>query len=269
MKTPIPEDETDGNGAHERDTGIEEGIVEDGLEVSLHVETIQVIEILEILPLPVEDLDDPHPRDVLLEVGIHSSKAGSDQAIGFPHPCLEEEGGSKEEGDDGEGDEGEFPVEVDHHDEDSQEGEEIPEDGNDTRGKGFIQVLYIPCETGHEATHRSPVEESEMEALDVTEEGIPQIHHHPLSHRLGEEGLTITEEKDEEEETEVEKGNPIKPPPLSFLNIIVNGNPREVWTRQLEEGDSEKEDNRENDEPLIWLEVCHHPPHEAGIISLS
>jgi hypothetical protein len=117
----IPEDGDNRDDAEELDRWKEEREGQDGVLVGLHVQAVEVGELLARFFLVAEELHDAHAADVFLQEGVDARDGRADAAIGVADFVAEKPGGYEDERHDGEGCQREPPVHSQHDDDEDHQ----------------------------------------------------------------------------------------------------------------------------------------------------
>src|SRR3989442_6369692 len=194
-----------GARAREGDEGLEHAHRADHPLVRPEQVGVEIVEELERPALSVEELDDRHPRQVLVEVGVYAREADADRAERLPHDPAEVGREDDEDRQRAERHEREPPGEDQKRDRDPDEHEDVAEDRDDPALHHVRERVDVVRDPRHEPADRIPVEEAERQVLQVPEKGEPEVVHRLLADPRGEHALPVAEESRSDEHEEVDR----------------------------------------------------------------
>ena len=167
----------------------EPAVRDDGVLEGFHMGAIDPLELLRALPLAVEELEDRHAGQVLLEISVDACDGHADTAIALAGLAAERDGHYHHGRQDGCQRAGQRRVEFQHHREDKGQHEHIAENGDEARGQQFVESIHVGGDAGQHAPYGGAVIERQVEALKVRHQVAAQGEHGLLSGPLHEVGL--------------------------------------------------------------------------------
>ena len=207
IMTAEPDHGRDGNRGQNFNDRIIDGVRHDCVFEGVHVLGIHFGKRVEGLPLAVEELQDHHAADVLLQVGIDAGNRNANPAIGIAHLIAKHLRSERNEGQHCKSNERQFPVDAKHDGQNSSQHKNVLENGNDTRGEHFVQSIHIASYPGDQPSHGVFVVKANVHALQVAENFAAQIEHHHLPGPLHEIGLQVFEQEAERNQTNINRAN--------------------------------------------------------------
>jgi len=156
------------------------------------------------LAFAIEELQHHHSADVLLQIRVDARDGNANSPIGIAHPVAKDLGRNYDERQHRKRDERQLPVHAQHDAQNSEEHEQVFEDGNDAGGEHLIQRIHVGGNAGHETSHGVLIEESNVEALQMAKDLAAQIEHHFLTGPLHEIGLQKLEHERHDQQSHVD-----------------------------------------------------------------
>ncbi len=188
--------------------GIEEGEGQDGVLVGLHVQAIELGELVAGLALAVEELHDAHAGDVLLQEGVDAGDGGADAAVGVAHAIAEHPRGKEDQRHHGKGGQRQAPVHLQHDEDEEDEQEGVVDHGGDAGGEQVIERVDVGGDAGDQAADRAAVVEAHGQLLQMGEDFLAQVVHGFLRDLLHDANLDVLEEKAQAERGHQQKRHP-------------------------------------------------------------
>ncbi len=219
--------------------------------------------------LPPEELNDAHPRDALLQIGVDSRDARTNVAIRFAHFGAKDVRRPVDERDHPERRERQPPILGDHQDADGQQREQIAKSGDDAGGEQLVERLDVGRHARDQAPDGIAIEEDDGQALHVAEDVAAQIAHHALAEQAREDGFAVlTGERNDERQPEQDRRLPDED--------IVAHRQRDVDHTLGHERPDELQQPVEHEaaergryEPAIGAHVRGEPAHEPGVVGFA
>ncbi len=118
---------------------------------------------------------------MLLQIRVDASDGHANSAVGIPHSVAKNLGRDDDKRQHREGDKSQLPVHPQHHDQNSEEHEEIFEDRDHSRGEHVVQSVHIGGDAGYQAPNRVLVIKSDVNALQMAENLAAQVKHYFLA----------------------------------------------------------------------------------------
>ena len=185
----VPDEERDRRRADGLDGGVQRHVVEGRPELRAPEIGVEPGEHGPLALLAGEELDDGHALERLLQERVQPGEPRAHHAVGVARTQAEVRGGQRQERHQGERHQRELPVHPEHDDDDAGEDEHVAHHRHHPAGEQLVDGLHVVHHARHEPPDGVPVEEARIELLEVAEEGVPEVAHHPLAGELGEIGL--------------------------------------------------------------------------------
>jgi hypothetical protein len=283
-----PDDQRDGNGGEYFDRRIVERIGPDGVLECQHVGAVDGLEVVVGALLAIEELDHAHTGDVFLRKGIDARDRRADPTVGIPDTFPEDAGNEDDDRQDGEGDEGEPPAHAQHHEDDAEQDEYVPEDFEDPGGEHLIKGVHVGGETGDEAADGVAIEEGNVHALQMAKDLGAHVVHDLLPGPLHEIGLRELKDVGEAESADVDEGDlgdtgggrctemAAEPGGVTgnyargvVRHVAVNGDLGEVRSEDVRYRLEDDSDERDAGLPFVWAQIFEQAAHEPAVIRLA
>jgi hypothetical protein len=161
----VPDDECQGDRREQLDGREEQSVVGDGPQVRLEIVVVDVPEGVEIGVFAVEQLNDAHTRDPLVQERVDPCQPDTDVPVGLANPGPEEERRHEHEGQHAERDQRQLPVHAEHGGHDEDQREDITEHRDDAGAEQLVERLDVAGDSGDQATGGIPVVKTQVQAL--------------------------------------------------------------------------------------------------------
>jgi len=202
-----PEDARDADRTDHLDRGVEDGFVKDAALVRVAVLAVDLVELGGHRLFARIRLDDRHARDLFVQEGVESRCLRTDVTERFARTRTHEVHEDHDERQRGERDQRHPHVEDEHHDDDTDERDEVSECIQHTRGEQLTNRVDVVRRTRDETADRSLVVVTQLETLHEVEQGRTQVGHRPRArdlHRVDlDEGDQLHPDDDHREENAV------------------------------------------------------------------
>jgi hypothetical protein len=234
--------------------------------VGIEVLPVDRVEGLGGAALAAEQLDHPHPGELLLQVAVEPGQPEADVAEGAADLAPEQRHRQHHERNHHEGDQRQPPLGHQHHDHDGRQREHVAEHRDQAGGEDLVQGLHVGSDPGHQAAHRVHVEERDAEPLEPDEELAPEVGHHPLADPAGQEGLPVLAAEFEHGRRDIERGKGGEQAGVMMGDGDVEGLPGERRRHQGQAGQPDQEENRRGRGPAVGPEVPEKPPGQRRVV---
>jgi len=205
------EHQAEAEGGQDLHARVVHRVVEDAADVGVAMLGVDLPEARERRRLAAVELDDRHPRQVLLQERGEARHRGAHLAEAHPRPALEPDREQEEQRQDREGGERQPDVERDQHRGDPGEHQHVADDRDDAGGEQLVERVDVGGDPGHQPADRRRVEVGELEPLQVAEDVAPQVRHHPLTHRLEQVALRVERDEGHQQRRHVDRRRPADP----------------------------------------------------------
>ena len=186
----------------------------------------------EVHPLPPEQLNRRHARDVLLQERVDSRDQAAHGPVGLadiaPEPLRDEE----DERQHRERDQRQPPVHPQHHAHDAGQREHVAEDRHNARREQIVQHVHVRRHPRHQPADRIAIVVPQIELLQVPVDGHPEVVHDPLARQLERPGLEVFGAERGDEDRQVERGQPVESGQLPLSDVPVDGDFDQIWLDQ-------------------------------------
>ena len=240
----------------------------DALEQRVPVLGVDVLELEVIPPLLAEGLDRGHAGDVLVEVRIQPRQDAPALPVILPRFCAIGVRGQDHHGKQGEAHEAQAPVQEEHGAGDPGDHQRVAEEGDDAGAQQLVQVLDVVDDAGHQAADGVPVEEGEVVPLEVPEELLADVVHHPLADVLGGVGVGELEEEAQDDRGQIEEGHAVEPGEVPGGDVPVDGDLDEVGAQELGSRVPGEEHDGQADQEPVRPEVRQQAEDQPGVVRL-
>ncbi len=147
-----------------------------------------------------EGFDDPVAGDRLVEKGGDEPHPLKPFFAKFPELLSEFFDGDEGNGKDENGDDSQFPVLVEDHNDQSENGHDIFNEAGDCIGDRSLDEIHIIGNPGDEDAGGRSGEEGEGEILKVVVKPLPDVGHYPQTNEVHQIGLAVIEDPFQEKE---------------------------------------------------------------------
>jgi hypothetical protein len=237
--------------------------------IGVAVIVVEGVELLEAAFLAREELDDHHPGERLLQVGVEARDALADQAIRPPRREAEEIDAEEEHGHEHERRRREARVDRHHDDDDPHHREDVHEDRHRARREHLVQHVDVRREPRHQTADRVAVEVAHRQPLDVGEHLDAEVGEAPLRDQhgqvvLGVEGHALADDRRDVEETHVAEAARV-----ARRHVVVDRELQDVRLRQHAGRVHRETRHREPEEPPVRAQEPPQTADQPRVVGLA
>src|SRR5581483_10279631 len=231
-----------------------------------------------LVRLLAERLDDTVPLHVLVEHRVEPPDALLHPPAGDPQLLGEVAERQPRDGEQDDGEDREDPIHVDRDADEPDEPRHVLEERREGVGHRPADEVHVGRDAGHDLARALAVEESEVEALHVSRELVPEVRHDALADPVGQilrgEVEAATERRGEKHADDRER----KRLRMLLREDLVEGELHQERDRALDAAEAEHGEDREHaarpdiraeiaEEPAILLHPAFPPSISTAIVA--